>query len=135
MLINFFLKHGIQKESSKRIFEYLLDHCLCSQTLQITDFDIQRMLLKKETRFVFLLNSFLAQVHRSSKSETSFFSEQVACAERFRERMAHKRPMTDTFDDWTTGLSHVSEADQASLKTTAIHSKGVSDVALYAVVI
>jgi len=47
------------------------------------------MLLKKETRFVFLLMSFLGKIHQSLTHQTSFFSELVESALRFKNWMCN----------------------------------------------
>lgn len=58
------------------------------------------MLLKKETRFVFLLISFLGQLHFE-------FTELVDCAVRFRARMLTNRTLAKTLKAWREDKSAV----------------------------
>ena len=92
----------------------------------MTDFDLQRMLLKKEVRFVFLIFSFLSELHRSSNFTTSFFAEIVSSALRFKSLMQAKRAMPTTFKQWQLEGGSV---------TIAPLSQGVFDVTLYAIVL
>lgn len=65
ILLDFFLKNHIKAEKSIEVFRYMLDQALNSYSLRITDFDVQRILLKREVRFLFLLLSLLGQVSKS----------------------------------------------------------------------
>ena len=104
MLVNFFIKQNIIVDQMHEIFRYMLDRALCNQILRVTDFDVQRMLLKKETRFAFLLMSFLSQIHQNSNSEqdssTSMFKELLDCSKRFKQRMMSCQNLADTYLQW-----------------------------------
>ena len=52
MLISFFSKQGLLQDdhSKDRVLAYLMDQLLCGHVMRITDFDVQRMMLKKEAR-------------------------------------------------------------------------------------
>ena len=78
ILLDLFLKNNVKVERSKEMFQYMLDHALISYSLRITDFDIQRILLKREVRFLFLLLSLLGQVSKSL--DEPFFNEVYYCS-------------------------------------------------------
>ena len=78
ILLDYFLKNNVKVEKSTEVFRYMLDHALNSYSLRITDFDVQRILLKREVRFLFLLLSLLGQVSKSL--EHSFFEEIYLCS-------------------------------------------------------
>ena len=107
----------------KDLFSYMLDHALCSHTLRITDFDMQRMLLKKEVRIAFLVMSFLSQIHQSM--QTDYFAELVESSIRFKARMQCSIPMVETFDRWFNSQP----------KAESLPAQSVTDVAFYAIVI
>lgn len=104
MLVNFFIKQNIMVDQMHEIFRFMLDRALCNHILRVTDFDVQRMLLKKETRFAFLLMSFLSQIHQNPNSEqdssTSLFKELLDCSQRFKQRMLASQNLADKFEQW-----------------------------------
>ena len=119
MLVNFFIKHGVMSSQFNEVFAYMLDQALCAHALRVTNFDLQRISLKKETRFVVLLISFLAQL-------ITEFGELVDCGVRFRNRMLSDLTMADSLKDWRK--RNVTEAKYKP-------SQGVFDISLYAVVL
>ena len=80
------------------VFRYMLDHALNSYALRITDFDVQRILLKREVRFLFLLLSFLGQISKSLGKP--LFSEIHLCAQRFVYRSYTKQSCPETLKEW-----------------------------------
>ena len=98
ILLDYFLKNNVEAEKSVEVFRYMLDHALNTYSLRITDFDVQRILLKREVRFLFLLLSLLGQVSKSL--DHSLFDEIYKCSQRFIRKITAKSRFPDTLKEW-----------------------------------
>ena len=65
ILIDFFLKQDVLVEKGRSLFRFIVDVSLNAFLLRITNFEVQRIYIKKEVSIVFLMLALLTKVSKA----------------------------------------------------------------------
>ena len=65
ILIDFFLKQDVLVEKGRSLFRFIVDVALNAFLLRITNFEVQRIYIKKEVSIVFLMLALLTKVSKA----------------------------------------------------------------------